>query len=87
VQLLWLRRTLTTKYPGIVGEAFATLYAEGAQSGRVFGLGLHPWLMGMGHRIRYLDDALRKITSYAGVWQATAGEIARWYLDHPAMQG
>ncbi len=86
VQLLWLRRTLTAKYPAIVGEAFATLYAEGARSGRVFGLALHPWLIGMAHRIRYLDEALRTVSAYAGVWQTTAGEIARWYLDHPEMQ-
>jgi allantoinase len=84
VQLLWLRRTLTTKYPGIVAEAFSTLYAEGAQSGRVFGLSLHPWLIGMAHRIRYLDEALAAITARAGVWQTTAGEIARWYLEQPA---
>ena len=35
-----------------------------------------------GHRIRYLDEALTEISAYSGVWQATAGEIARWYLDH-----
>jgi len=86
VQLLWLRRTLTTKYPALVGDAFETLYAEGARSGRVFSLSLHPWLMGMGHRIRYLDEALKTISAYAEVWQATAGEIARWYLDHREMQ-
>jgi hypothetical protein len=40
----------------------------------------------MAHRIRYLDEALRTVSAYAGVWQTTAGEIARWYLGHPEMQ-
>ncbi len=72
VQLLWLRRAAMPRYPAIVGEAFDTLYDEG---GRVFCLALHPWLIGMAHRIRYLDEALQRITRKPGIWQATASEI------------
>ncbi|TWT10832.1 polysaccharide deacetylase family protein [Reyranella sp. CPCC 100927] len=72
VQLLWLRRVETSRYPAIVAEAFDGLYAEG---GRVFCLALHPWLIGMAHRIRYLDEALKRIAGRSQVWQATAGEI------------
>jgi len=82
VPLLWLRRVSMRCYPQIVAEAFETLHEEGANSGRIFGLSLHPWLIGMGHRIRYLDEALKRITGYRAVWQATAGEIAAWYLVH-----
>ena len=80
VQLLWLRRVSMPIYPKLVADAFETLHEEGATSGRIFGLSLHPWLIGMGHRIRYLDEALKRITRYDAVWQATAGEIANWYL-------
>jgi len=80
VQLLLLRRLAMAVYPKIVAEAFETLHEEGAISGRIFGLSLHPWLIGMAHRIRYLDEALKRIVSYCDVWQATAGEIAAWYL-------
>jgi allantoinase len=76
VQLLWCRRVLTQRYPDLVEEAFARLHEEGATSGRSFGLGLHPWLFGMPHRIRYLDAALARLTIYEGVGQATLGEIA-----------
>jgi len=82
VQLLWLRRVGMATYAKLVGEAFAALHEEGARSGRIFGLSLHPWLIGMAHRIRYLDEALRQIAGYREVWQATAGEIAAWYLAH-----
>ena len=80
VQLLWMRKVGMATYPKVLTEAFETLHEEGASSGRIFGLSLHPWLIGMAHRIRYLDDALRRIVEYREVWQATAGEIAAWYL-------
>lgn len=82
VQLLWLRRVGMQTYAKVLGDAFEALHEEGAQSGRLFGLSLHPWLIGMAHRIGYLDQALRHIAGYRHVWQATAGEIARWYLEH-----
>ncbi len=81
VQLLWLRRVGMQTYAKVLGEAFEALHEEGAQSGRLFGLSLHPWLIGMAHRIGYLDQALRRIAGHRDVWQATAGEIAAWYLE------
>src|SRR5690606_29304720 len=74
VEQLWLRRIASPRYPDLVAEAFDTLHEEG---GRVFILSLHPWLIGMAHRIRYLDEALARITSKPGIWSATAGDVAR----------
>lgn len=76
VQLLWHRRVFTQRYPDLVEEAVSVLQAEGAASGRYFGLGLHPWLFGMPHRIRYLNEALDRIMALGGLWQATLGEVA-----------
>ena len=59
-------------------EAFETLHQEG---GQVFNLSVHPWLMGVPHRIKYLDEALRRIERFGNVWHATPGEIARHYMD------
>ncbi|HSF95870.1 MAG TPA: polysaccharide deacetylase family protein [Thermohalobaculum sp.] len=73
VQLLWHRRALTPRYPGLVEEGFRVLHAEG---GRSFQLGIHPWLMGMPHRIRYLDAALERLAGFDGVWNTTLGGIA-----------
>ena len=78
VQQLWLRRINTTRYPDLVGEAFELLHQEG---GQVFNLSIHPWLMGMPHRIKYLDEALRRIERFANVWHATPGEVVRHYID------
>jgi peptidoglycan/xylan/chitin deacetylase (PgdA/CDA1 family) len=76
VQQLWLRRINTPRYPEIVADAFEVLHQEG---GQVFNLSVHPWLMGMAHRIKYLDEALRRIERFGNIWQATPGEIAAYY--------
>jgi allantoinase len=73
VQQLWLRRLAMERYPQILDEAFQTLHGEG---GRVFVLSLHPWLIGMAHRISYLERALDRIGRRLGAWNATAGEVA-----------
>jgi len=78
VQQLWLRRINTTRYPDLVGDAFELLHHEG---GQVFSLSIHPWLMGMAHRIKYLDEALRRVERFGNVWQATPGEVARHYRE------
>ncbi|WP_395714680.1 polysaccharide deacetylase family protein [Reyranella sp.] len=78
VQQLVLRRIAMPRYPDIVAEAFELLHREG---GQVFNLSIHPWLMGMPHRIKYLDEALRRVERFGNVWHATPGEVARHYMD------
>jgi peptidoglycan/xylan/chitin deacetylase (PgdA/CDA1 family) len=60
-------------------EWFDGLYADGATTGRVMVLHLHPWIMGQPWRIRHLDDVLGHITAHAGVWKATGREIIDWF--------
>jgi peptidoglycan/xylan/chitin deacetylase (PgdA/CDA1 family) len=79
VQLLWLRRIGMPRYPALIADAFERLWVDGAQSGMVMQIGLHPWLIGQAHRIRYLDQALGAIAGRRQVWRTTAGEVARWY--------
>ncbi|MQF69507.1 polysaccharide deacetylase [SAR202 cluster bacterium AD-804-J14_MRT_500m] len=61
---------------------FDQLYKEGAESGRVLCLPIHPFLTGQPHRIGYLDEILDYIMSHDGVWQATADQIAEYYMDN-----
>ena len=65
-----------------IKDQFDRLYAEGAQSGQVMCIGLHPYLIGQPHRIKYLDKALSYILAHDGVWKTTADEIADYYLAH-----
>lgn len=66
----------------ICRDQFDVLYEEGAKSGRVMCIALHPYLIGQSHRIKYLDDVLTYILSHDGVWATTADQIAEWYLSH-----
>ena len=59
---------------------FDQLYEEGAESGRVMCIALHPYLIGQPHRVKYLDEILGYIMSHEGVWQTTADEIAEHYI-------
>lgn len=59
---------------------FDQLYKEGAASGRVMCIALHPYLTGQPHRIKYLDNVLSYIMGHDGVWQTTADDIAEYYI-------
>ena len=63
-------------------DQFDTLYAEGAESGRVMCIPLHPYLIGQPHRAKYLDEVLGYILGHKGVWNTTADEIAQYYIDN-----
>ena len=64
----------------ICNAQFDQLYKEGAESGRVMCIALHPYLIGQPHRIKYLEETLSYIMSHEGVWQTTADEIAEYYI-------
>jgi peptidoglycan/xylan/chitin deacetylase (PgdA/CDA1 family) len=60
-------------------EWFDGLYADGADTGRMMVLHLHPWIMGQPWRIRHLDEVLGHICARQGVWKATGREIIDWF--------
>ena len=71
----WNRRVTVGRWAQRVMEAFDTIYVDGAKSGRLFSLNLHPWLIGQPFRIKYLDQALGHIMRRQAVWAATGSEI------------
>jgi peptidoglycan/xylan/chitin deacetylase (PgdA/CDA1 family) len=72
IEQLWFRSLSMSTWRDAAIEAFEVLHAEG---GRIFCLTLHPWLIGMPHRIRYLAEVLEAVASRDGVWNATAAQI------------
>jgi peptidoglycan/xylan/chitin deacetylase (PgdA/CDA1 family) len=72
---LYYRDRSIEEFETMIRHQFDVLYEEGAQSARVMAICLHPYLIGVPHRIGGLDRALKYITSHAGVWCATGGEI------------
>src|SRR5665213_675537 len=68
------------EFQDMICRQFDTLYREGAESGRVMAIALHPYITGVPHRIGALDAALDYICRHDGVWRTTGAEIARHYL-------
>ena len=66
----------------IIKDQFDVLYQEGAESGRVMCIALHPYWIGQPHRSKYLDEALGYILAHDGVWKTTADDIADYYIEN-----
>ena len=63
----------------MICDQFDVLYEDGAKTGRVMSICLHPFLIGHPHRSKYFAKALAHITSRQEVWLATGSEIVDWY--------
>lgn len=74
-QLMAVRRLMPWRWRDVVCEAFDYLHEEAHPAGTVMTLAIHPWMLGQAHRIKYLDEALAKMTAYENVWQADARSV------------
>ena len=81
VQMIWHRQISTRVYLDSVIQAFNTLWNEGASSGCIFGLHLHPWLIGTPQRIWALEQALSIIFTRRAVWQCRAFDLAAHFSE------
>ena len=68
------------EFERMLKDQFNILWREGADSGRVMAIAVHPFVTGQPHRIGALDSALAHICSHEGVWLATGSEIMEHYL-------
>jgi allantoinase len=64
----------------MICDQFDVLYREGEKSGRVMAIALHPYLIGVPHRIGAFDKALKYISKHKHVWKATGAEICQHFL-------
>ncbi len=78
--LLTRRNYTTDQFRDILIEELDVLYEEGAATGRIMNIGLHPHVSGRAHRIRAIRQFIEHAQSLPGVWWATRAEIADWYL-------
>ncbi|WP_159981990.1 MULTISPECIES: polysaccharide deacetylase [unclassified Novosphingobium] len=77
------RKNFTTdQFRDALIEELDVLYAEGAKTGRIMNVGLHPHVSGRAHRVRALREFIEHAKSLPGVWWATREEIAAWYLEN-----
>jgi hypothetical protein len=64
----------TSEWLQAVEEAASRMASDAATGARLLVLGIHPWILGQPHRIRYFDKLLGRLQS-SGVWFATGSEI------------
>jgi len=67
------------RFGQMICDQFDVLYEDGAKTGRVMSICLHPFIIGHPHRAKYFAKALAHITSRQEVWLATGSEIIDWY--------
>ena len=77
---LYYRDRAIDDFENMIKRQFDVLYREGEQSARVMAICLHPYLIGVPHRIGSLDNAIKYICSHPDVWCATGSEIVDAYL-------
>jgi allantoinase len=66
----------------MIRDQFDVLYEDGAKTGRVMSICLHPFLVGYPHRSKHFANALAHITSRQEVWLTTGGAIVDWYKQN-----
>jgi allantoinase len=60
-------------------EQFDQLYRESQENARVMAISIHPYITGVPHRIRFLDELIAYIRQKPGVAFMTGEAIADWY--------
>ena len=60
-------------------DQFDRLYEEGAQQPRVLSMSVHPYIMGVPHRVKYFEAAYDHMRERKDVWFTTAEEIYDWF--------
>ena len=60
-------------------DAFDRLYRESAQSARVMAIGVHPYVTGAAHRIKYFEQLYEYINKHSGILHWTGQDIYDWY--------
>jgi allantoinase len=69
-----------SEYQDRAVDQFEQLYHDARQSARVMALVVHPYIMGVPHRLKYFRNALAHIRAHDGVLCWTGEQILDWYL-------
>ena len=64
-----------------VRDQFDRLHQEGAESARVMTIALHPYVSGVPHRIRYLEEAYDYMAAREGVLFWKAEQVLDWWRE------
>ena len=72
----------TDEFRDILFDELDQLYREGAKTGRIMNVGLHPHVSGRAYRIRALREFIEHAKSLPDIWWTTREQLAQWYLQN-----
>jgi allantoinase len=81
VAMMLIQHHAAAEYRDRAIDQFEQLYADARESARIMALVVHPYIMGVPHRLRYLREALEHIQFRAGVVFWTGEQILDWYRN------
>ena len=62
-------------------DQFEQLYEEGATRAKIMAIGVHPYISGVAHRIKYFAQVLETLRNKPGVVFWTGDQILQWYRE------
>ena len=80
VAMMLIQHHQAAEYRDRAIDQFEQLYSDAHDSARIMALVVHPYIMGVPHRLRYFREALEHIQSRSGVVFWTGDQILDWYL-------
>ena len=64
-----------------VVDQFDRLYQDSLDQPRIMSLSIHPYIMGVPHRIKHFEAAYEHMLQRDDVWFATGEELYDWYIS------
>ncbi len=81
VAMMLIQHHTASEYRDRAIDQFEQVYSDADESARVMALVVHPYIMGVGHRLRYFREALEHIQSRSGIVFWTGEQILDWYMN------
>jgi allantoinase len=85
VPMMAVQHHRASEYRDRAIDQFEQLYGDAKESARVMSLVIHPYLMGVPHRLRYFREALEHISRRPDIVFWTGEEIHDWYVKQNAV--
>ncbi len=79
VAMMLIQHHSASEYRDRALDQFEQIYADSARSARVMALSVHPYIMGVPHRLKYLRAVFENIRNKSDVKFWTGAQIADWY--------
>ena len=80
--LIFRRGFNTDEVLNLYKEQLDVLWEEGASTGKIMNVGLHPHVSGLPYRIRALKEFIEYAQSKPDVWITNKKKLLSWYLEN-----